>query len=169
MPYTIWSRGHLVGETNLDHTRVDPRQRSGDFLPTAYGETLIPPPDLDENLPADVHVTSGLCEELELRAPDGTLVPAEWIEIHDTAHTRAVICPHQSLLDNFACARPNAATADVADEIDFDDWDVDDDLGFLEDIEFDLEEFDHGIEAPAPGDFPRFEIDVRLIDERAIP
>ena len=81
MPYTIWSRGHLVGETNLDHTRVDPRQRSGDFLPTAFGETLIPPPEPDENLPADIHVTSSLFEELELRAPDGTFIPAQWIEI----------------------------------------------------------------------------------------
>jgi hypothetical protein len=170
MPYTIWSRGQLVGETSLDHTRVDPRQRSGDFLPTAFGETLIPPAESPEIVPADMHVTSSLFEELELRAPDGTRIPAEWIEIRDTANTRSVICPRQGLFDDLARGGRAADSADVLDEFDLDDWDVpEEEIGFLEDIEFDLEEFDHWMESSASADFPRFEIDVRLVDENAIP
>jgi hypothetical protein len=170
MPYTIWSRGQLVGETSLDHTRADPRQRSGDFLPTAFGETLIPPPEPAESLPADIQVTSSLFEELELRAPDGTPIPAEWIEIRDIANTRSVICPRPSTIENFSCARRTADPADVPDDFDLDDWDVpDEDLGFLEDLEFDLEEFDHWMESRVRTDFPRFEIDIRLVDENAVP
>lgn len=169
MPYTIWSRGQLVGETKLEHDRVDPRQRSGDFLPTAFGETLIPAADLDDDLPPDVHVTTSQLEELELRGPDGTLITAEWIEIHDTANTRSLVCP-QPPPDSSVGARPANDSADVPDDFDLDDWDApNDDLEFLEDAELDFAEFDHGLEAPAPGEFPRFQIDVRLVDEHAIP
>ena len=168
MPYTIWSRGQLVGESSLDQPRADPRQRSGDFLPTAFGETLIPPPE-PEVLPADMHVTTSQFEELELRAPDGTRIPAEWIEIRDIANTRSVICPQPGGIENFSCVRRTADPADAPDVFDLDDWDVpDEDLGFLEDVEFDLEEFDHWM-PPAPTDFPRYEIDIRLVDENATP
>jgi len=41
MPYTIWSRGRLLGETNLDYVRCIHRHRTGDFHPSEFGETLM--------------------------------------------------------------------------------------------------------------------------------
>jgi hypothetical protein len=42
MPYTVWSRGRLVGHSELDYKRVFARHRMGDFYPTAVGLKLMP-------------------------------------------------------------------------------------------------------------------------------
>lgn len=42
MPYTLWSRGRLIGHTELAHARSLPGFRAGDFEPTPLGETLMP-------------------------------------------------------------------------------------------------------------------------------
>jgi len=42
MPYTVWSRGRLVGHSELAYARVYPDMRMGDFEPTALGEALMP-------------------------------------------------------------------------------------------------------------------------------
>ena len=42
MPYTVWSRGRLVGESELAYVRCMPGLRSGDFEPSAIGEKLLP-------------------------------------------------------------------------------------------------------------------------------
>ena len=42
MPYTVWSRGRLVGHSELAYARAFPDMRMGDFEPTAIGETLLP-------------------------------------------------------------------------------------------------------------------------------
>ena len=42
MPYTVWSRGRLVGHSELAYARVFPDMRMGDFEPTAIGEALLP-------------------------------------------------------------------------------------------------------------------------------
>jgi hypothetical protein len=42
MPYTVWSRGRLVGHSELAYARVFPDMRMGDFEPTAIGESLLP-------------------------------------------------------------------------------------------------------------------------------
>ena len=42
MPYTLWSRGRLIGQTELAYARSFPGLRAGDFEPSALGETLMP-------------------------------------------------------------------------------------------------------------------------------
>ena len=41
MPYTIWSRGRLLGHSSLSYARCIPRIRAGDFEPTEVGESLL--------------------------------------------------------------------------------------------------------------------------------
>jgi hypothetical protein len=41
MPYTLWSQGQLLGESELECAR-SPRHRSGDFWPTIVGSKLMP-------------------------------------------------------------------------------------------------------------------------------
>lgn len=42
MPYTVWSRGRLLGHSGLSHARCFPRIRTGDFEPTRVGLSLMP-------------------------------------------------------------------------------------------------------------------------------
>ena len=42
MQYTVWSRGRLIGTTDLAFLQLTPLQRSGWFIPLAYGHTLMP-------------------------------------------------------------------------------------------------------------------------------
>jgi hypothetical protein len=42
MPYTLWSRGRLLGETELAYRRWKPCFRAGDFAPNELGEKLMP-------------------------------------------------------------------------------------------------------------------------------
>ena len=42
MPYTLWSRGRLLGESALAYRRSFPGLRVGDFEATPIGETLMP-------------------------------------------------------------------------------------------------------------------------------
>jgi hypothetical protein len=42
MPYTVWSRGRLLGETELAYRRAMPFFRAGDFSPSELGEKLMP-------------------------------------------------------------------------------------------------------------------------------
>ena len=129
MPYTIWTRSQLLGGSELDYSRVLPRQRSGDFLPTAIGETLIPASSVDANGSLEPREPS-----LELRGPDGSVIPTEWIEIRDTAYSGSFV-------------EPEAPSPD----------------------ELDLEILEDELDGAWEGEFPRFEIDVKLVDDGAIP
>lgn len=42
MPYTVWSRGRLLGHSSLSYAPSLPRIRAGDFEPTDVGESLLP-------------------------------------------------------------------------------------------------------------------------------
>ena len=42
MPYTIWSRGRLLGQTTLGYAPSLPGIRAGDFEPSELGESLMP-------------------------------------------------------------------------------------------------------------------------------
>jgi hypothetical protein len=42
MSYTFWHRGILIGESDLEDTSDDPRQRGGVFRPTAHGLSVFP-------------------------------------------------------------------------------------------------------------------------------
>ena len=42
MTYTFWHSSILIGESDLEDTGDNPRQRGGVFRPTAYGEQVFP-------------------------------------------------------------------------------------------------------------------------------
>ena len=41
MPYTLWSRGRLLGQTELAYRQAMPGLRAGDFFPNELGERLM--------------------------------------------------------------------------------------------------------------------------------
>lgn len=115
MPYTLWSRDRLLGESDLGFEEIFPRHRMGGFTPTELGVKLMPiltgvgratrqlcrlvnsqrfglrGRELEEALrtspeQADVAEAEAHFEalQLELRGPDGAIVPTEWIGIRDT-------------------------------------------------------------------------------------
>jgi hypothetical protein len=140
MPYTIWSRGRLLGTSALAYARAMPGVRAGDFEPTDLGERLLPiiigvgpalkalydvveaarpceddqadgrGPEQDD-LEPEPRSPRGFSEairrtteyadamsladelrslDLELRDPDGTVVPTESISVQDTHYLLAM-------------------------------------------------------------------------------
>src|SRR5688572_19904616 len=111
--YTLWSHGELVGESALDYVRVIRDLRTGDLHLTSRGLTLI---DRLAQTHADVyysarrfnsdpanesHATSLAADcaaerdqyeslALEMRSPDGRVIPTEDIYIRDTAYSQAI-------------------------------------------------------------------------------
>jgi hypothetical protein len=111
--YTVWSRGRLIGETDLDFIRLIDQQRSGWFHPSVEGERLMlgiatPLPAMRAYLHREsvdvwgnslvrpeMHgstIFADLAEafqrlrslELELRREDGSIVPTSDIGFQDT-------------------------------------------------------------------------------------
>lgn len=192
MPYTVWSHGRLLGESALDYRRVFPRHRMGDFFPTEAGEKIMPIAtgvskagvDLVKSLsgsppgsPARTRLreTSEYADlaaaedhydalELELRGPDGTLIPTEWIDLRDT---------------EFLLSLPDLDDLEESDMgLDF-STQADDDFGdpppgFGDDLpDFELEDafdFDDD-DAPWRHErvFPRYQLQVMLRDDTAVP
>lgn len=127
MPYTVWSRGRLIGQSTLGYKRAAPGMLAGDFEPSPMGEKLMPiitgvgpalrglhrvaddvvrvaegqaDGDPTGDYPADVRRTTeyadamSLVDELdslrlELRDPDGVVVPTEMIAVNDTEYLLA--------------------------------------------------------------------------------
>jgi hypothetical protein len=143
--YTVWSRGRLIGETDLGFIRVINQCRSGWFHPNGEGERVMPViasvlPAMRAYLHRDAVDALGgaivqpalhgstlfadLAEafqhlqslDLELRREDGSVVPTSDIGIQDT----------QQLLEL------------AAEDLDLDDdLCLDDDLGLDEDLDLD--------------------------------
>src|SRR5437867_5964465 len=126
--YTVWSRGRLLGHTDLGYVRCLPRHRMGDFHPTEEGESLMPiatgvspayralhkvSMEIFGNAReertegeyaacqralrrtteyADVEEAHVHCESLrlELRGPNGAVIPTEWIAFQDTEYLLAL-------------------------------------------------------------------------------
>jgi len=146
VPYTVWSRGHLIGDTDLAFVRISGAQRSGSFHPNAEGERLMSViasvlPAMRAHLHRDEVDAQGhslvqpalhgsalfadLAEafqhlqslDLELRREDGSVVPTTDIGIQDT---------HQLL----------ELAAEDLNAVDVGSWDEDHDA--LESFEHDL-------------------------------
>jgi len=112
MSYSLWSRGRLLGTSELDFVRCLALHRAGFLQPTEVGEQLLPDAcgvspafmamsRLARDTPgagaslfeamrgtteyADLLAAQDRCAalELELRRADGTLVPTEWIDVKD--------------------------------------------------------------------------------------
>jgi len=113
VPYTVWSRGRQIGETDLGFYRLIDQSRSGWFHPNAEGERLMPViasvlPAMRAFLHRDKVDAAGnamvqpalqgstlfadLAEafqhfaslDFELRREDGSVVPTSCIGIQDT-------------------------------------------------------------------------------------
>jgi len=105
VPYTIWSHGRLVGETDLGFDYDSGNCRAGNFFPTEFGETLMPiiaeprrlmaqiartghrkpidPAADTEWLAYEAATDREYALELQLRDPSGTVIPTEDIGIRD--------------------------------------------------------------------------------------
>jgi hypothetical protein len=107
MPYTLWSRGRLLGHTELDITCVQDHVRMGFIDPTPDGKRLLPDAT---GVPAAAHALAraarraahkreatlteyadfvAACDRrealgLELRDEAGAPFRCEWIQINDT-------------------------------------------------------------------------------------
>lgn len=188
MPYTVWSHGRLLGESALDYRRVFPRHRMGDFFPTEAGEKVMPVAtgvskagaDLVKSLsgappgsPARTHLreTSEYADlaaaedhydalELELRGPDGSLIPTEWIDLRDTEFLL-------SLTDDDLEAARLELDFSLEDEDDFGDPPPD----FDDAPDFELEDESDFDDAPWRPElvFPRYQVQVMLRDDAAVP
>jgi hypothetical protein len=184
--YTVWSRGCLIGETDLGFARIINRFRSGWFHPNAEGERLMPIvastlPAMRAYLHRDAVDAEGgpitrpelrgstlfadLAEafqhlsslDLEVRRQDGTVVPTDDIGIQDSQQLLELI--HEA-------------------EEDFDDL-VEDGLDDLIDAGFDdlVDEWEpdertQGQWTPAEDEDPqrpRYQIHLSLVRDDAIP
>jgi hypothetical protein len=198
--YSLWSRGRLLGHTDLAYVRWMERLRSGDLYPTEIGEALLPivtavspafielsratrdmadTDDSEEAIRARCHAVRLTTEhadasaesdrreamELELRSPDGSVIPTEDIDVRDTAFMLALA---EESMDDFDLEDidPIFATDEQKEllemmahdeamfEQDFADWDDDTSMPYVPDDEI---------------IYPRYQIHVRLLDDAAIP
>jgi hypothetical protein len=99
LSYTLWSLGRLLGETDFEFPPCEDRERRGWLIPTKDGEPLVAIAagvseameaamqayDLEEaaaDIAAAVDRRDAL--QLELRGPDGNVVPVQRLTIRDT-------------------------------------------------------------------------------------
>lgn len=172
MPYTVWCNDRLVGESSLDYVANDDQHKMGDFVATPYGEELVqllmaPRKALMAREP-DERVDELFARRqsipLQLRAPDGSLVPAAHIEITDTEWLLSLV---PGIEDDWQ-ADLAIAEAELREEFGSPDDDseqisadpppwIDDEDGDLD--EFDVPEVELGSEQP-PREFPRYQLQV---------
>ena len=189
MPYTLWSHGRLLGESELDYRRAFARHRMGDFHPTEVGSRLMPiatgvspagielsrkitrtSGQLDDAARttseyADFAAAADHCEALtlELRAPDGSVIPTEWIDVRDLDFLTSLVVEEDLEMDEGESEPPG----DIEDELS-DDWDE-----ILSGFDGDANMFGPDLENEeqwqASRDFPRYQLQVMLRDDAAIP
>lgn len=178
MSYTVWSRGRLIGHTDLGFIYRENGHRCGFFHPTEIGEPLMEiatgvspamlaarEKDYDRTSQADVAAAVDRCDALALELHDagGNVIPCDDIYIRDTQFI-------MSLVD------------DERDEAEFDAWyaaltdeararfdaDVEHDAAIINEW-FGKDFSSSGDEPWAEDDFPRYQIQIQLIQHDAIP
>jgi hypothetical protein len=70
--YTVTHHGHPIGVTDLRFARFDDRHRAGWFFPNGLSPAAVAAFDWQGEF------------NFQLRGPDGSIVPTEWIGIQDT-------------------------------------------------------------------------------------
>jgi len=164
-PYTLWSRGRLLGETDLGFIYRDNGFRCGWLHPTEIGERILPEaagvaPALrvefmigpDENAHADVlaAVDREVALELELRGPDGKRIASEDIGVIDTHYLRSI--PEREPIDDEPLTPEQQAEVDEFIAAWKEEHEGDIDLAPDEEVEF-----------------PRYQLQVQLVDDRDVP
>lgn len=177
MPFTVWCNDRLVGETDLDYLANTSEHKTGDFAATEYGEQLIPilmaprkalcahqPMELIERLYSRREEL-----RLELRAPDGRVIPTNYIEITDLEWLVSLVPPD---MEDWR-ADLELAEAELALELEPPEdeegerldvippeWlDDDEDPQF---DEFDVPDLEREDPNAPPPEFPRYQIQVEL-------
>lgn len=173
MPYTVWCNDRLVGESDLDYIANTDEHWMGDFAPTPYGEQIIPvlmgPRTAmlarDDAGPAEASARA-IALPLELRAPDGSLVPGADVHITDTEWLLSlagniedewqadVAMAEAELREELAPSEDDDSEQISADPPPWIDDDADDDLD-----EFDVPDLELGDDRP-PREFPRYQVQV---------
>jgi len=165
MRYTLWSRGRLLGETNLGFVYRENGFRCGWLHPTELGDRLMEVASgvapalraqwmIGSEATARADVLSAIDQaealELQLRGPDGAVIATESIAIIDTHYLLSLA---ESDLDH-----GDAVDADEAPEIDslLEAWSADRDLVNLQ------------LPSDEEPDFPRYQIQV-LVDQNSLP
>jgi hypothetical protein len=184
VPYTIWSHGRLVGETDLGFILREGNHRTGHFFPTAFGESLVPiinePRRLIKALgevardarsgddPARIALDSAFeiaaererALELELRDEKGVVIPTEDVSIRDMDLTLELYPGDEEELDRVMIAPEDQAELD-REMAEMRAWAQDSrrelELLGLRDV----------VDENAP--FPRFQAQVFLVHEWSIP
>ena len=171
MPYTVWCDDRLVGESALDYIANTDDHWMGDFVATPFGEEIIPimmaprVAMLAREDDARIQEAQRRRDELalELRGPDGVLIPTQLIEITDTRWLLEISESRGWGLDS--------DDSELRDELE-----VSDDGGFeridadpppwLDEEDDELDEFDvpdvefEGGSVEPPPDFPRYQLQV---------
>jgi len=189
VPYTVWSRGRLIGQTDLGFVPIIDRFRSGWFHPNAEGERSMPViaaplPAMRAYLHRDQKDESGhslvrpelhgstlfadLAEalqhlqslELELRREDGTVVPTTDIGIQDTHQLQELAAETGS--ESEAESDVDEIDAEIGADSMFDADRSDDEAldPYLDEPWIDWTPDE--LEAPQ---FPRYQIHVHLVDD----
>jgi hypothetical protein len=163
--YTLWSRGRLLGETDLGFIFRPNGFRCGWFHPTPLGDRLMPiatgvSPALrtlcmigpDPTAQADLQsaVDQEKALELELRGPDGAVIPTEDIGIIDT-HYLLELARSDPREEEELSPEEEAAVEEMLE-------------GLIEDDPIDL-----GLSSEEETNFPRYQIQVHLVDRRSVP
>jgi hypothetical protein len=200
MPYTLWSHGRLLGESELNYKRVFRRHRMGDFYPTtAVGLKLmavatgVSPAGIDlakmirgsrkgfekgkpsagwleetlQQTPewADFAAAQGHCDALalELRGPDGSVIPTEWIDVRDTEFLLSLAREDEFDIGDCDAGFPrhtDDGRIDALEEV----------LGLADgDDEGWALELEDDSEWHAEEPFPRYQLQVMLRDDAAVP
>lgn len=161
MRYTLWSRGRLLGETDLDFVYRENGFRCGWLEPTELGHRLMPAatgvapalrteciigPDATARADLLAAVDQEEALELQLRGPGGALIATESIGIIDTHYLLSI--PESDLGDE------NADDADQEPEVEaiLEAWGADRDLVNLQPP------------SEEETEFPRYQIQARLAD-----
>jgi hypothetical protein len=150
--YTVWSRDRLLGETDLGFVRCMEKLRAGFFHPTELAESLMT---------FDERSSWAQFDDIELRDADGALIPTEDIGIQDTERLLALYPADDDVEPLFP---------------------EDEDPELLASIQHDLElleehfEYDDSLDLSPSDDatweesrFPRYQIQVTLVDDASVP
>jgi hypothetical protein len=162
MRYTLWSRGRLLGETDLAFVYRENGFRCGWLHPTMLGDRLMPAatgvaPALrtqwlvgpDATARADVLSAADQEQalELELCGPDGAVIATADIGIIDTHYLLSIA--KSDIRPEGALDAEEEAASEAVEE-----WSAGPDLQ---------------LPSAKETDFPRYQIQVRLVDRDSVP
>ena len=168
--YTLWSRGRMIGITDLGFIYREHGHRCGWFHPNEVGERLMPAatgvrpamradfmigpdPTLQADILAAVDAEDAL--DLELRDANGDRLDTEYIGITDTEYLLSL--PSDELDDEGIY--DNTLTPEQQAEVD--EW--------VAEWKAEHPDWASNSQKEEPVELPRYQIQVQLVDHDAIP